>query len=220
VSWDPITASNVISVGGSTLTDVPILNTAEAGLLAPGDVVGLLSTGEGARSFWILGRITVPGTPQAGTALSAWAGRGKLATADGLYLFGDTSFAPASDGSGPTITNFAVGNSGQALVFISAQVNNPGGPIDTAAFREAYFSFQLSGPTNIGPSVDRSLGVGADWSSSSAIAIGAESNATRMVPLIGLVPGIYTIDARYQINAGAAGGTATVQRRSLFAVPI
>lgn len=57
VSWDNETGANVVSVGGSLLTNVPILNTGEAIALKDGDVIGLTKW----RTQWfIIGRITVP----------------------------------------------------------------------------------------------------------------------------------------------------------------
>lgn len=67
LTWDPDTGHNTVSVGGSLLTDVPVLNTSEAIALKPGHVVGLLTFGG---SWFILGRITPPGDPNfAGASL-------------------------------------------------------------------------------------------------------------------------------------------------------
>ncbi|GAB3812068.1 hypothetical protein [Kribbella italica] len=68
LSWDSGTGANVVDVGGAILTDVPILNTGEAIALREGHIVGLLAM---AGSFFILGRITVPGDPDfAGASVS------------------------------------------------------------------------------------------------------------------------------------------------------
>ncbi len=222
LAWDPITCQNQVNIGGTVLADLPILNTSEAGILAQGDVVSVFTTGQGAQSWWIIGRATIPNTPQAGTALSAWGARGKLATADANYVFSHTSFAPAADGSGPTITDFSVGNSGQALVFITARLGTPGGSMVVNAFKGTWMSFQLSGPTSIGPAEGRSLEVAVDWLLSTGTAInGGGLNATRMVPLTGLTPGTYSIDARYKVTSPSGGSNdAVAQLRSLFAVPL
>lgn len=68
VAWDPATGANTIDIGGSLITDVPILNTGEAIALRAGHVVGLLGQN---RSWFILGRITPPGDPSfAGASLA------------------------------------------------------------------------------------------------------------------------------------------------------
>lgn len=68
LTWDTTNASNTVQVDGQMLTDLPILNTSEALLLTAGSVVGLLTSGG---SWWILGRITVPGTADAVATLGS-----------------------------------------------------------------------------------------------------------------------------------------------------
>lgn len=60
IAWDPDTGSNQVSVAGTVLFDVPILNTGEAIALKAGHIVGLLTFGG---SWFILGRITPPNDP-------------------------------------------------------------------------------------------------------------------------------------------------------------
>lgn len=67
-TWNPANAENTVLVGGTLLQNLPILNTAEALLLGAGDVVGILTYQS---SWWILGRITIPGTPQAVATLGS-----------------------------------------------------------------------------------------------------------------------------------------------------
>ena len=43
--WNSGTGANAVDVAGVWLSDLPILNTSDAGDMAPGDVVGLLSIG-------------------------------------------------------------------------------------------------------------------------------------------------------------------------------
>ncbi|HEY3484350.1 MAG TPA: hypothetical protein VGK49_03150, partial [Ilumatobacteraceae bacterium] len=68
VTWDQETAENTVLVGRSIMTNLPILNTSEAAILAEGDVVGILVAGA---TWGILGRFTIPGTPEAVSALSS-----------------------------------------------------------------------------------------------------------------------------------------------------
>lgn len=71
IAWDSETGANTIRYRGAELTDVPILNTGEAIALKAGDVVGLLSvpgSRPGVRSYYIQGRITVPGNPDFASA--------------------------------------------------------------------------------------------------------------------------------------------------------
>ena len=57
VTWDGVTFANEVTVGGSTLTNLPVLNLSDSASIVPGDVVGILTFGS---SWAILGRFTVP----------------------------------------------------------------------------------------------------------------------------------------------------------------
>jgi len=68
LTWDAETGANTINYHGAVLPNVPILNTGEAIALKAGHIVGLLSW---LGSYWILGRITVPGSADfAGASVS------------------------------------------------------------------------------------------------------------------------------------------------------
>lgn len=71
LSWDQNTGANAVDVAGSTLTNLPILNTGEAIALRAGFVVGLLGQ-DG--TWFIIGRITPPGDPSFAGASVAFAG--------------------------------------------------------------------------------------------------------------------------------------------------
>lgn len=65
LTWDTDTGANTIDVAGAVLADVPILNTGEAIALRAGHVVALLRFKS---SYFILGRVTMPGTDQFASA--------------------------------------------------------------------------------------------------------------------------------------------------------
>lgn len=56
-AWNAGTAANTVVVGGTPLTNLPVLNT--AGLTA-GVVVAVLAAGARRDSWLILGRLTIP----------------------------------------------------------------------------------------------------------------------------------------------------------------
>lgn len=62
--WNPDTFENLIDWRGVSLSDVPVLGSVEALSFEPGDVVGMLGWNPegGTSSWWILGRISIPGT--------------------------------------------------------------------------------------------------------------------------------------------------------------
>lgn len=69
LAWDADTGANTIEVGGSQLEDVPILNTGEAIALKAGHVVALIRFRS---SYFIMGRVTVPGSDQFASAAVAF----------------------------------------------------------------------------------------------------------------------------------------------------
>lgn len=87
VTFNQDTGANTISVGGATLTDVPMLNSGEAVALKAGHIVALLTWKS---SWWILGRVTLPGSDQFASA-SVKFGQGS-AFASGFSI--STSEAP------------------------------------------------------------------------------------------------------------------------------
>jgi len=76
-AWNSSTGENTILVAGGTLSNVPILNTGEAIALQAGHTVGLLTFNG---SWFILGRITVPGDADFASASVAFGGAGVSAT--------------------------------------------------------------------------------------------------------------------------------------------
>lgn len=57
VAWDPVTFANQVRVGGTVLDDLPLLSSADAALIVPGDVVSILTLGP---TWGILGRFVQP----------------------------------------------------------------------------------------------------------------------------------------------------------------
>lgn len=76
-TWDPLTGSNTVAWAGGLLTDVPILNTAEAITFKPGHVVVLLG---GGNSWFIIGRVTAPGDPNFASASVGFSAKNGQAT--------------------------------------------------------------------------------------------------------------------------------------------
>ncbi|MCW6008509.1 hypothetical protein K1W54_28790 [Micromonospora sp. CPCC 205371] len=128
LAWNQQTGENQILVGGSPLTNLPMLNISDALLLAPGDVVSILTFGHGAKSMAVLGRFAVPGTPQALSALSA------LATVSATVAVGEVTSSQtftdlATVGPRASIT---VRPSGRVMLIMSSRIgwpsaNNGGG---------------------------------------------------------------------------------------------
>jgi hypothetical protein len=76
VQWDSNTGENVIDVGGQQIPNLPMLNTGEAIALKVGHIVGILTWGS---TWFIFGRITVPGNPDFASASVAFGSAGAQA---------------------------------------------------------------------------------------------------------------------------------------------
>lgn len=200
LAWNPLTAENSVRVGGVDLTDLPILNTSEALLLAPGAVVGIAVAGQ---TWMILGRVTVPGTPSAASALRLLSDR-LVAAEDETQgsrtssTFGDLSGAEA----GPTVEATVTG-SGKALVIVSALLATGG---DT--YSGGLMGYTIAGATTRAASVPNSLEVSM---SSEAFAGGV----SRVILETGLNPGEHTFTAAY---ASAANGVSFTAENRVLAV--
>lgn len=218
VSWDQDTAENVVLVGTSLLTNLPILNTSEAAILAEGDVVGILVAGA---TWGIMGRFTIPGTPEAVTALSSL--RTQSANVLALDTFStSSSFAYATDNPGPTV-EIAVGPSGRLLIFLSAEIGGQDS-VDhpQTAGPGGMMGFELTGANVLASSTARAVRIGTDLFIDVAftpdLTLGATLGATRAVLLTGLNRGLTQVTAMYR-TAGDSD-FATFANRNITALAL
>jgi len=121
LTFDPATLSNTVEVGGTVLTDLPLLGVGEASLLTAGSVVGILVIGgTGAKNMVIIGRLVLPGTADAEEAiglLNSLVFAATVVTQEGRSstTFGDLATV------GPEVT-VAVRPSGRLLVVCTCQI--------------------------------------------------------------------------------------------------
>lgn len=111
ISFDSATGANTIDVGGTQLADVPMLNSGEAVALKAGHIVALLTWKS---SWWVLGRVTLPGSDQFASASVAFGGGNGQTIGFGL----STTMSIIAQGSidVPSWAN-------EALVLATAQVS-------------------------------------------------------------------------------------------------
>lgn len=200
--WNQQTAENTIRVAGTNMTNLPILNTNEALLLQPGDVVGIMTAGS---SWFIIGRITIPGTPAAATALDMVSGGITSGVDPSGGSTNSTSFTDLSGTNvGPTV-RATVGSSGKAIITLTAYM-------EAAAGGLALMGVQVAGPTNVAPTQVQSLSLGGG-SSSQLISMSGRSSV--QVLFEGLQPGTYTFTAKYSVTMG----TSWFYNRSVMVQP-
>lgn len=104
--WDSSTGENVLMVAGGTVSNVPVLSTADSIMLAPGDTVGLIRFKS---TYFILGRIAAPGGGAALQTRQAFTAA-EVSTTNGSY----------TDLGGPVASDVYVGTSRRAMVFVSS----------------------------------------------------------------------------------------------------
>ncbi|MEU3452189.1 hypothetical protein ABZ671_00900 [Micromonospora sp. NPDC006766] len=187
LAWNPYTTENTIDVAGAVMTNLSILNTSEALLLAPGDVVGILTAGP---SWCILGRLTIPGTDAAATAMRAVSDQ---MVSDTNEWF-DSLTAPTGGyvdlaHVGPQVTA-TISPARKALVLIGARMSG-NSPL------AASMSFRVSGASNINPASWRAADV--------SILAGGVCTPARAVYLTsanGLQAGQNTFTAKYSVTNG------------------
>jgi hypothetical protein len=211
-SWDPLTAENVVRVGGAQLVNLPILaSSPEALLIQQGDVVGIQVVGNGASAtMYIVGRITRPGTAQAATALNVlrvYSAQVNAQESRASSTFGDLVT------SGPTLSDVLVGNSGRALVMVSCYIYastgaNPGqSPI-------GWMSWAISGATSVAASQPQAAQLGGFDFDDRVGFIGTPA-VVRLVT--GLNAGLHTFQAKY---ATSASTTCEFGQRNLTVIPL
>lgn len=214
VTWDTNTAENTVLVGGQLMTNLPVLNTSEAAILAADDVVGILTFGN---TWAIMGRFTIPGTPEAASSLSSLRTQSQ-----------DVSASESTTSS--TLTDLAtygpeveinVGPSGRVLVILSAIMTFEvlrGSAINTSG---AYMAYAMSGANTASAVELRALYGSIRYDSLQAG--GFDTNVeciqgvSRVMLREGLNPGLTTFTAKYRRDTG---GNVSFSNRNVTVMAI
>lgn len=206
LEFNQVTLENRVDVGGSILQDLPILGVAEAATLTPGSSVGIMVTGDAAKSYAIIGRFVRPGTAEATKAMSTLALGVQTAFVSDFAARAAGGFGDLTASPGPSISNVFVKASGTLLVAMSAFVNIIG---DLSADRQGRMAVQLTGATSVGPDDN----TGYLWFTTAVVdndVLGIQ--ASQIVIITGLNSGIHTITAKYE-TTGTLSQTSYGLRR-------
>lgn len=183
--WNPFTLENQVNVGGTPITNVPVLGVAEAASITVGSVVGLMIVG----STWaIIGRLVIPGTDEAEDAITRLGQQWVSEDVDAAETTTSSSYTDLGT-VGPTV-EINVGASGKLLVGVSSRF---------AMDRDAaggLMSFAMTGTSSLSADDGRSLLLSV--ADGSGLYSGASLSGTRLVLLEGLDPGPRTITAKYR----------------------
>jgi hypothetical protein len=210
VSWNPLTAENVVRVGGTEVADLPILNTSEALLLAAGDVVGVLAARNerGSTTYAILGRMTIPGTASAATAINALGNAIVVATEPNQQSTTSSSYTDLTT-VGPEM-EVLIRPSGRCLFIYGCymiQVGIAFGHMDIVGDGPGGDSFTTTAS-------GASLGAGTGMAGNSI-----EGTSTNARLLTGLDSGMWTVTAKYK-SGGGLGNPSVFMDRFLIAIPL
>jgi hypothetical protein len=120
LTFDRNTLENTVSVGGSVLSNLPLLGVGEVTTLVAGSVVGIMAVGEAAKSMFITGRIVTPNTDDATDAVSLL--NSQIAS-DQVFANENCASTTFTDLTtvGPRVT-VNVGPNGRLLIIATAQL--------------------------------------------------------------------------------------------------
>ena len=198
VSWDNLTLENVIDVGGTELSDLPVLGLAEVATYEAGDVVGILVIGneDHGKTYAVIGQITAPDTPAALSALSFLAA---FIQTDEVSTLETTNSTSATDLAtvGPEVT-VRIGPSGLAIVFVSAEMFISTSTNGTV--RRALSGYTISGATT---RAFTTVLVGAKHQESAACALCQVGRYTAVDLCSGLTAGNNTFKMQYLCSNAA-----------------
>ncbi|PZG14415.1 hypothetical protein C1I95_21725 [Micromonospora craterilacus] len=221
VEWNPATAENKVLVGGTIAENLPILNTNEAIQLTPGAVVAVITNGS---TWFVLGRITIPGTPEAASVLSMITTGVAFEGSSALLASTYPSYVEAPDGRGPHVT-VRIGPSRRALVIVSSMIQYVYGtgaaPPRYRNGRVGYRITQLStGTVTLPPSDDRQLLMQTEGEENTLFSASLVTVAEdHMLP----APGDYRFELMYAaLNLGGvdAAGQMAFSARLLAVIPL
>ncbi|MFW6091368.1 MAG: hypothetical protein ACODAF_05785 [Actinomycetota bacterium] len=225
LAWDAETFENEISFRGITLTDVPVLSGAEALTYQVGDTVGLLGWAPESGSlgsWWILGRLVIPGSGRGEaavdwltTSLGEAVARSVISeTVHSDVVSAEETLSESADGdtgytdldtTGPEITFDT--ETGRWIVILFA---NGGIPGDSAAARMGYTA---SGAQSLSATNDRATLLG----SSREIGTAGFGNHVLARTHDGS-SGEITVTAKYRFIAGDVPGGASFENRFMLVI--
>lgn len=208
VSWNPLTAENVVRVGGTEMANLPIVaSNFEVAQIQPGDAVGIQVVGNGAAAtMYIIGRITLPGTPGAASALGLTARGATVAASQNTT---STTYVNLAT-TGPAVT-VTIGASARVQIILSA-VATAFNDITVGGLLGGAMGFDASGANTATAADSQALFFGIELAANK----GSDFGASRLVLLEGLNPGSTTFTAKYR-NRGLS---CNFRDRHIFVMPL
>lgn len=219
VTFDPVTLSNTVLVGGTVLANLPLLGVGEATLLVPGAVVGLSTIGEDTKTMYIVGRIVRPNTAEATSAIALLNSQVFAAQVPDQDTATLTTFVDLTH-YGPEVA-VPVRATGRLLVLCTAQLQWTTGFVAAPA-RGAYVSITMSG-ANIMTTGTASNRLLPDFNisltpSAGTLAEACQVCSTASAVFEGLNPGNTIVTMKYQSQVAA--NPVDISRRTLTCIAL
>lgn len=220
VAFDNETAINLVQVGNSLLENLPILNTSEASLLTPGDVVGILTAGS---SWAIMGRLVIPGSPEAASSIRSITNRIQASeiSTDG-YTTSNTygNLTAGAGGVGPAVT-IRIGSSGRALAFWSCELGqslNGSGNLTFQQRNTPQVGVEVTGASSVAPDDFHALNFNIEHPASGSAGTATTmfwAQCAMMHLFTGLTPGMNTFTMKYRVDTMLPANRSTFNAREI-----
>lgn len=236
-TWDPLTpGGTVVRYRGIELIDPPVFSSTDILVIRPGDQVALLSStpGGGSGAFFVLGRITVPGTAGVGASLDFL--RGDLARALSAEIFADRIYTaevtprakrnattwgdPDVEGNpGPSLTDVPI-VTGKAIIILSANMKFSSEDTASGDYASAgLVSYAVSGATTIAPGQSVMGATVQKYNNTTAVdataGINAAATVTKVVVETSLNPGLHNFTMQYRRMPSASEALELADRTML-----
>lgn len=203
ITFDPVTLENTVDVGGSTMTNLPLLGVGESTLLAPGSIVGITSVQSlrGTATWAILGRMVTPNTTDAFDAislLSSWVATESIEIQE---TRSSTSYGDLTT-PGPSVT-VNVRQTGRLLIMMSSQIQFI--DLDPTDSGGGAVTVEMSGANTLSPaSAEGPIRITMDWGGNTLANSAMQGTYTQTVVYEGLSAGLTTITMKYKSKFGEA----------------
>lgn len=193
--------TNIINIGSTWITNVPLLGVSDFSTLVPGATVGLKvirPEDGGSVSYAIEGRYVTPGTDGALAAINALNNRLFSESASGVVdITTSTSF---HTGDGPVLSGVRIGPSGRALLIVGCNIVHGS---EDEELSGGEMTVGISGATTRAPSSDWIYRqTAALFSSDASVATTFSARAAMTSTVKGLNPGLHTFTAYYRAGDG------------------
>lgn len=214
VTFNPTTLENTVDVGGTVLTNLPILGVGEATLLAAGSNVGIaaIQSDKGAATWAILGRMVTPNTADAFNAISLLSSSITTAAVETQETTSTNSYVDLTT-PGPSVT-VNIRQTGRILLVLTCQIQWI--DADPADGRGGEVTVEMSGANTMTTATAEGPIRLTNFNGSNAgTSMTLQGTYTQAVVVSGLNPGSTTITMKYKARPSGEASGVDFGRRAI-----